>query len=99
MSFNRITQADTPIMKSKAERLSEFKWSVIRTVLYIVVFMLLDMTLMSPRVDNVMIVWLVRIMYSLTFVVSLHTNRVIYRIYQLENELREYPVHSDETSK
>ena len=89
MSFNRITQADTPILKSKAERLSELKWSIIRTIAYIVVFILLDMTLMSQHVDNTIVVWLVRIIYSLSFVVSLHTSRMIYMIYQLENELRE----------
>lgn len=97
MLFNQTDQSDDSVMRSKEDRLSEFKWSVFRTITYIVVFILLDMTLMSPRVDNVMVVWLARIIYSLSFVISLHTSRMIYRIYLLENELREYPVYSEET--
>lgn len=89
MTFKRVNLADEPIMKSKDDRLSEFKWSVFRTIAYIVIFILLDMTLMSQHVNNTMVVWLVRIIYSLSFVVSLHTSRMIYMIYQLENELRE----------
>lgn len=97
MLFNQTDQSDDSVMRSKEDRLSEFKWSIFRTITYIVVFILLDMTLMSPRVDNVMVVWLARIIYSLSFVISLHTSRMIYRIYLLENELREYPVYSEET--
>lgn len=100
MLFKRVNhyqaQTDEPIMKSKEDRLSEFKWSVIRTVVYIVGFMLFDITTMSPRLDNTMIVWIVRIMYSLSFVVSLHASRTVYWIYQLENELREQGIETDD---
>lgn len=94
MEFNHVNQEDVPTMKSKDERLSQFKRSLVRGLVYVVGMLLYDIFFVSSHVDNGLLLWGIRVLYSLGFVVSLHASRVLYQIYELENELRKQGVHT-----
>lgn len=96
MVFKRVNSADEPIMKSRDDRLSELKWSIIRTLVYLSFFMFYDIVFMHSHFDSVTFIWVIRIMYSLGFVLSLHSSRTVYWVYKLENELREHGIYTDE---